>query len=381
VLDPANGFFGTNGQGSFEGESQHLKVPQLRNMYSKVGMYGMPAVSFFNTGDNAPKGDQIRGVGFMHDGSVDSVLRFLNASLFNFPGGDQQRREVEQFLFAFDSTLKPVVGQQVTLTDSNATTAGPRITLLINQAQVGNADLVVKGILNGEARGWHINVSGLFASDKAGEAALSDAALRALAQVPGQTLTYTAVPPGSGERIGIDRDEDAVLDNDDNCPTANDADQTDTDNDGAGNPCDEDDDDDGLNDLFESTIGTNSLLADTDGDGLSDGDEVGYDGDFSQFTRGQDTDPLLPDTDGDGLGDAIDPIPLTVNVDDGDLAPWNSPDGEVNAADWLIAQQIVLGMRVAGDVQLAHGDLFPVGEPDGAITLQDLILLGQQVLN
>jgi YVTN family beta-propeller protein len=381
VLDPANGFFGTNGQGSFEGESQHLKVPQLRNMYSKVGMYGMPAVSFFNTGDNAPKGDQIRGVGFMHDGSVDSVLRFLNASLFNFPGGDQQRREVEQFLFAFDSTLKPVVGQQVTLTDSNATTAGPRITLLINQAQVGNADLVVKGILNGEARGWHINVSGLFASDKAGEAALSDAALRALAQVPGQTLTYTAVPPGSGERIGIDRDEDAVLDNDDNCPTANDADQTDTDNDGAGNPCDEDDDDDGLNDLFESTIGTNSLLADTDGDGLSDGDEVGYDGDFTQFTRGQDTDPLLPDTDGDGLGDAIDPIPLTVNVDDGDLAPWNAPDGEVNAADWLIAQQIVLGMRVAGDVQLAHGDLFPVGEPDGAITLQDLILLGQQVLN
>jgi len=93
------------------------------------------------------------------------------------------------------------------------------------------------------------------------------------------------------------------------------------------------------------------------------------------------TNTLLADTDSDGLGDAIDPIPLTANVGDGDLAPWNAPDSEVNAADRLVMQQIVLGMRVAGYVQLAHEDLFPAGAPDGAITLQDLILLQQQVLN
>ncbi len=380
VLERSQGFFGTDGRASFEAESQHLKIPHLRNMYSKVGMFGMPGVPFFNPGNNAHSGDQIRGFGFLHDGSTDSLLRFLNATAFNFPGGDTQRQQVEQFLFAFDSNLKPVVGQQITLTDSNTTTVAPRITLLIDQAQAGDADLVVKGTLNGEARGWHRSASGLFGSDKAGEAALSDAALRALAQVPGQTLTYTAVPPGSGVRIGIDRDEDAVLDNDDNCPTVGDPDQTDTDGDGAGNPCDEDDDNDGLSDLFESSLGTDALLADTDNDGLSDGEEVGYDGDISQYTPGQDTDPLLADTDGDGLDDGVDPIPLSVNVGDGDLAPWNAPDGEVNAADILIAQQIVLGLRTAGEVQLAHGDMFPVGAPDGAITLQDLILLRQQLV-
>ena len=44
------GFFGTDGQFSFEGESQFFKIPHLRNLYQKVGMFGMPrlaaAVSF-----------------------------------------------------------------------------------------------------------------------------------------------------------------------------------------------------------------------------------------------------------------------------------------------------------------------------------------------
>ena len=52
-------------------------------MYQKVGMFGMPAVDFFNSGDNGAKGDQVRGFGFLHDGSVDTVFRFLQATVFN----------------------------------------------------------------------------------------------------------------------------------------------------------------------------------------------------------------------------------------------------------------------------------------------------------
>ena len=77
TLDPAQGFFGTDGQASFENETQIVKIAHLRNMYQKVGMFGMPAVDFFNGGDNGLKGDQIRGFGFLHDGSVDTVFRFL----------------------------------------------------------------------------------------------------------------------------------------------------------------------------------------------------------------------------------------------------------------------------------------------------------------
>lgn len=150
----------------------------------------------------------------------------------------------------------------------------------------------------------------------------------------------------------------------------------DTDSDGIPNAVDMDDDNDGLSDLDEATYGTNPLQADTDGDGLSDGDEIGYDGDISQYTPGQDTDPLLADTDGDGLTDSMDPIPLTVNVGDGDLAPWDNPDGQLNGADVLIVTQLVLGQRTAGVLQYAHGDM----NFDGIINLADLLLIQQLVL-
>ena len=379
TTNPGQGFFGTDGRANFELESQHFKIPQLRNMYSKVGMFGMASLPFFNPGNNAHKGDQIRGFGFLHDGSTDSLLRFLNASAFSF-SGDAERREVEQFLFAFDSNLKPAVGQQVTLSSTNSGVADPRIQLFIDQAAAGNVDLVVKGTLNGEARGWRRDAGGTFTSDKSAETPLSDTQLRAIAQTVGQTLTYTATPPGSGTRMGINRDEDSLLDGDDNCPGTASANITDTDNDGMGDVCDADDDNDGLSDLFESSIGTDTLLADTDGDGLTDGFEVGYDGDSSQYIPGQDLNPLADDTDGDGLLDSSDPIPLTPNIGDGDLAPWDNPDGNINAADLMVATQIALGLRTVGTTQLAHGDLYATGAPDGIINLQDVLLLMQLLL-
>jgi mono/diheme cytochrome c family protein len=65
------GFFGSDGRWTFENEPQFFKVAHLRNAYQKVGMFGMPAVPFINAGDNADKGDLVRGFGFLHDGSID----------------------------------------------------------------------------------------------------------------------------------------------------------------------------------------------------------------------------------------------------------------------------------------------------------------------
>lgn len=238
VLDPANGFFGSSGLMSFEGEPQDFKIPQLRNMYQKVGMFGMSPNDGIVPGDMVHMGNQVRGTGFLHDGSVDSLFRFHSSTLFNFPGGDVQRRQVEQFMYGFDSNFAPVVGQQITLSDVNAALVAPRINLFINQASLGNAELVVKGTINNQQRGWYRLANGLFQSDNIAEAPISDSQLRDMAQLPGQQLTYSAVPVGSGQRIGIDRDDDGVFDSNDVCVGIADSSQADLDNDGIGDACD-----------------------------------------------------------------------------------------------------------------------------------------------
>jgi hypothetical protein len=246
TLDPTRGFFGTSGLASFEALPQIFKIPQLRNLYTKVGMFGMPAVAFFNIspGGNDFMGDQVRGFGFLNDGSVDTVFRFVQAQVFDanlpkgikgFAGADpnEQRRDVEQFLLAFDSDLAPIVGQQITLTARNGATAGPRIDLLRARAAqpfasqilgvtASECDLVAAATVQGVAMQWlYRPLDGTFQPDDGGKP-ISDAALRALAgpdnDGDGAAVTYTCVPPGSGVRVALDRDGDRVFNRRDRCP-------------------------------------------------------------------------------------------------------------------------------------------------------------------
>src|SRR5437764_1000540 len=124
-------------------------------------------------------------------------------------------RQVAASLMAFDPGLAPIVGQQVSATSTtfSASTVTGRINLMIARANASECDLVVKGVLGGAARGWLYQPgAGQFQSDRASEPLLGEASLRAQAAVVGQELTYTAVPPGTGTRIGVDRDEDGFFD-------------------------------------------------------------------------------------------------------------------------------------------------------------------------
>jgi DNA-binding beta-propeller fold protein YncE len=212
VLDAAQGFFGGDGQTTFENETQMFKVPHLRNAYQKAGMFGMPAVAFLTGGDNGNKGAQVRGFGFLHDGSVDTLFRFHGASVFST--NTQNKLDLEAFLLAFDSDLAPIVGQQITLTSTNAATVGPRITLLEQRAAAGECALTVKGVVGGLARGAVRLANGTFQTDRLLDPPLTDTQVRALATTPGQELTFLCAPPGSGLRVGVDRDEDDFFDRD-----------------------------------------------------------------------------------------------------------------------------------------------------------------------
>ena len=221
TLNPAQGFFGTDGQFSFEALPQTMKIPHLRNLYDKVGMFGNPPVSNENNSDNAHKGSQMRGYGFSNDGTVDTLFRFLQARVFNSAqagrvgfsstNGDNQRRDLEAFLLAFDSDHAPVVGQQVTLDASNAAAAGPRIDLLRARAltpfvskalggSVTECELVVRGVIGARATTFVLKSDGQYARDDAASS-ISDAALRDLARTPGQQLTYTCMPVGWAPRL------------------------------------------------------------------------------------------------------------------------------------------------------------------------------------
>lgn len=226
MVDPAQGEFGTNraaiNKGNFS--PQDFKVPHLRNLYAKVGMFGNPqAVGTFDEPDSGQLGDQVRGFGFINNGSVDTIFRFLTTVGFrpiSIPGGptfgipsDDTRRDLEQFMLAFDTDLAPIVGQQVTLTRDNADVARERVKLFEQRAgtaftskvlggTVTECDLVAKLLLAGDNKGFlFVPVSGKFISQDG--RSFSDDQLEDIASAPGHEVTYTCVPPGSGSRIAF----------------------------------------------------------------------------------------------------------------------------------------------------------------------------------
>lgn len=228
------GFFGTNGFYSLTRLSrQGLKVPHLRNIYQKIGMFGFPNIPQLIPdvpGEvNQHMGDQIRGFGLQHDGSRGTV--FLQQSgkgfIFREPGqngpndpgnaggydpdraiGDVQRNNMTDLMLAFDTNLYPIVGQQVTLNAGNTSAVAARIDLLIQQAEQQHCDLVARQNVN---RGYLYVGAGQFRSSQADAATITDKNLRTLATQSNGDMTYTCVPPGSGIRVALDRDEDGAL--------------------------------------------------------------------------------------------------------------------------------------------------------------------------
>jgi YVTN family beta-propeller protein len=216
VLNPVQGRFGTDGTMAIEGPGvdEDMKIPHLRNMYQKVGMFAT------NSQTNTPHlGDQIRGFGYDNSGASGTVSGFLSAPVFTLTA--TQRGLVEQLALAFPSEMNPIVGQQVTVTPANAarTDVRNRLNLLVQRALVtsprAECELVAKGVIQNVAQGWVMNSSQSFVPDIANGTAVNLTTLLSQAASASAPLTFTCVPPGNGTRIGVDRDADTILDRND----------------------------------------------------------------------------------------------------------------------------------------------------------------------
>jgi DNA-binding beta-propeller fold protein YncE len=196
---------GTNGlviAGTVLQEAQQMKVPQLRNMYRKVGFLRQP-------------GPQKSGFGFIHDGSIDTLTTFFNQPVFNpWPSGTKD--DIVTFLMSLDTGTAPAVGYQFVLDQQNAgSTWSNYVSLTTARAAAGDLALTAHGVVDGQQLGLlYVPANSHFTTSRTGVGPFTSAQLQSKA-VSGQAkLSFTAVTPGSGQRLAIDRDQDGVKDGD-----------------------------------------------------------------------------------------------------------------------------------------------------------------------
>ncbi len=198
-----------------------IKTAQLRNLYEKVGFEATQQLN-------------LSGFGFLHDGSVDSISRFVSSPTFQV-ASDQEVANLVALMLSFSGSDLPTgsttsiqeppgtssndthaaVGTQTTLVDA-ASAAPAQLALIQSLEQLalnGKIGLIVKGRAGGLDRGWsYVAANANYQADRAVEV-LTPAGLLASAQ-PGGELTYTAVPKVSSLRLGVDRDADTYFDRD-----------------------------------------------------------------------------------------------------------------------------------------------------------------------
>ena len=181
------------------GITQNAKTAQLRNVYDKIGFVADPVVQ------------SNKGFGLIHDGSFDTLDRFLN---FFFDPTPQETLDLEAFLLSVSTDTHAAVGVQTTI-GSDGPPDPDQVALIgqmVNLASAKVVALVVKGVQDTLQRGYAYIGANQFQSDRDNEIVTTHQLINGAGL--GSALTFTVVPFGSEVRIGIDRDEDGFFDRD-----------------------------------------------------------------------------------------------------------------------------------------------------------------------
>jgi len=186
-------------------QPQPFKTPQLRNIYQKL---------LFN---NAPGASTIDGYGLLHDGSKAGTLEFLSDPVFgSFSTNTEIQTQLNSYMLCFDTGTAPTVGYTRTITAANVNTTGIEgdWSILEGEAKLLDIDLIVKGTIKGQVHGLLFEPStSNYVTDTTGLGPFTHAQLVSFI-LAGDTLSPMGVPYGTGLRMGIDRNQDGVLDGD-----------------------------------------------------------------------------------------------------------------------------------------------------------------------
>ena len=85
---------------------------------------------------------------------------------------------------------------------------------MVSRAIAGDTELIATGIISGKSVGYLLVDGENFRSDRKKESTISFRDLLNLASSTTNTLTFTAVPIGSGYRMALDQNEDGILNGD-----------------------------------------------------------------------------------------------------------------------------------------------------------------------
>jgi YVTN family beta-propeller protein len=187
---------------------QDKKIPQLRNVYEKIGL-----ATFRPTWTtNLAKSDQKRGYGLAHAGAF-SLFEFL-VSGFQLEG--QEFGDVAAFLLAIETGTSACVGHQVTLSAETALDETSRSDLLVmaHGASLGKCDLIAHAHLDAGDVGllWSPEEAVLLPNRTGFPTLRISELIDSL--IGDDIVTFMGAPPGNGRRLALDRDRDQCLDGD-----------------------------------------------------------------------------------------------------------------------------------------------------------------------
>ncbi|MCA9243436.1 MAG: hypothetical protein KDA32_05745, partial [Phycisphaerales bacterium] len=187
------------------GALQTQLVPQLRGIHKKA------------------HADKYNGHGLLHDGQEKS--RDNNHPLETFvevffPGLIPVQHQLIAFVEAFPTNVMPVVGMQTLAFDPNTVTQSADVDTMVAQfdQSPSHCDVIVKVRVQGKMRGLVLESIGAEPMFRADDNSILSLSLMSALAGPTRPMLFTAVPPGSGVRAGIDQDLDGTPDALDACP-------------------------------------------------------------------------------------------------------------------------------------------------------------------